>query len=622
MLVLLLLLLWATSGYAANETATDPVQLLRQRLGTIMPGSYMVSGCLPAVPASSTTLAAFACEGVVYANAASVPVVQTAAAVGALTGGDGTYWLVLHPDRTSTVSGWTRQSGTHYLWQKAATQPALTDLALLAKVTVAGGVISAIDDWRVPASYVRSGTYDVTDPLYGGVADDSTDIGPALRVAIAAVRAQRASTVTLPEGVYTLSSAVPILSLGASGDGGLTLKGAGWNPPVPALLAQTDLPRRGTWIHLTSPSFNPFTFEASNITVEDMAFDQDHPASAPGWAATDYPYVFTIQNPVGWLVSDITFKNVFFWKINKGVHQASVASQSSARMNFYDVYGQFFREGIFLAFNSDVSRFHNVHLWPFWSADADVMKFSEEHLVGFRFWRVDNPNMTNIFVFGAKDSLLLESNAIGPTSLLLATNVGSDRSVRGLTVTQDNATIRLTNFYHASGGVGAIDLPGSAGIFLNGTNNNLFATNVDILGVGSFCLGASHSFFNVTNFRCAGYNLANVGQPAVVISGSGAGNVTGYSHIAGGVGGMPEYFGTFLASDNPGGAYFNATRSFYAAMNVNDPTLNFAASSFLQWLSGSNLFKIGGAGGNYSTGGVKQYLCIQDGVLTVGATCP
>ena len=106
---------------------------------------YIVAGCAPAVPGASLTFAAFPCQAYVQGSAGElVYVTQPSRSVGPLNGGNGTYWLAAHRDLSSTVSGWTRQAGTHYLWQLATNQP--NDPIggrIVRQVTVAAGAISA-----------------------------------------------------------------------------------------------------------------------------------------------------------------------------------------------------------------------------------------------------------------------------------------------------------------------------------------------------------------------------------------------------------------------------------------------------------------------------------------------
>lgn len=106
---------------------------------------WIVSGGSPAVPGASDTFAAFATAGYVPVSGRLVYVSQGSHGIGPLDDGPGSYWLALHHDRSSTVGGWTRQAASHYLWQVSPTQPAEPSGGLIfAKVTVAGGVITAV----------------------------------------------------------------------------------------------------------------------------------------------------------------------------------------------------------------------------------------------------------------------------------------------------------------------------------------------------------------------------------------------------------------------------------------------------------------------------------------------
>lgn len=108
--------------------------------------SFIPSGCSPLLPASSLTLAAFACAAQIKdVGATWTHVLQAAAAVGPFSSGDGTYWVMIYRDMTSTVSGWSRQPGTYYLGQKSSTQPSTPNGGIIfSKVTVSGGVITDV----------------------------------------------------------------------------------------------------------------------------------------------------------------------------------------------------------------------------------------------------------------------------------------------------------------------------------------------------------------------------------------------------------------------------------------------------------------------------------------------
>lgn len=103
--------------------------------------------CDLTTPGSGMTLPAFQTYGYVRNGSPTrlVYVRQPSAAV-ALAGSPGAYWLALMHDTHSAASGWTRQAGTHYCWQAAATQPADPPGGLvMAGVTVTGANISAVD---------------------------------------------------------------------------------------------------------------------------------------------------------------------------------------------------------------------------------------------------------------------------------------------------------------------------------------------------------------------------------------------------------------------------------------------------------------------------------------------
>lgn len=196
---------WAANTHGIPDSAAE----LRAILGDINT-PFVRSGCLPAVPVSSATLAAFACAGYVRGTSGELVYTTQASAAVTLSGGDGTYWLALQRATTGTVSGWTRQAGTGYVWAIAAAKPADPAGGLIvAKVTVAGSVVTAIEDHRRPASYARAGVFDVTDPLYGAVDDDTTNSRTAITAAIKAASVS-GGTVYFPKaraGIYLVSGA-------------------------------------------------------------------------------------------------------------------------------------------------------------------------------------------------------------------------------------------------------------------------------------------------------------------------------------------------------------------------------------------------------------------------------
>ncbi len=168
---------------------------------------YVVAGGRFVLPAGSLTLGAQSCEAYVQ-DAVTDELLycgQPSSPVGPLTGGNGTYWVIIARDLALTLAGWTRQPGTRYLWQLSVTLPTLPPATqLLCEVTVTAGIIVAVIDCRIPASVARHGVYDVTDELYGAVPDGTTDTYDACAQAIAGM--SRGGVLFFPRGSYVLSN--------------------------------------------------------------------------------------------------------------------------------------------------------------------------------------------------------------------------------------------------------------------------------------------------------------------------------------------------------------------------------------------------------------------------------
>jgi hypothetical protein len=562
---------------------------------------------------SSTTLAAFACDGVVEVPGSSAPVSQAATTVGPLTGGDGTYWLALHPDTISTVSGWNRQRGTHYIWLKSASYPVpFFGAAMLAKVTVAGGVISAVDDWRVPSSYVRNGTYDVTDPLYGGVADDTTDIAPALRLALGAAKAQQAARVHIPKGRYALNSAVVV-------DGGVVIEGAAWGPSI--AMNQSDR-AEGTFLHIRSTGFRPFSLEHSGAGLTNLAFDHDQPDPGPGWAPVDYDYTIVITHPT-LAISDITLENLYFYRATRGIAQISVGAVNSGRVHIRQIFGQFFKVGIALDYLLDITRVYDIHMWPFWSGDANVMGYQAANLASMVIGRCDGCYVENFFSFSSYYGLYFQANAHGGSAGFTGKTIQLDGVNKGVFVDQSGSYGWMVNVgSNPHAGTTGVN---SGGLIVFGTNNYWTFVNVETVNFDRECVLADGSGNQVvvTNIRCVNFNTGGAGAVGVYASSGSNISIDGYQFIVAHPSHpSPSYGGAFTASMQPGGVIFGPTTLFRAYESGGFPVLQFANASTIFFNPGVQLYTMTSEAGTYNTGGVTKYLCINNGVLTVGVTCP
>lgn len=179
----------ARSTHEAPDLAVEQSAWFGEMLGT-----YVVAGCVPPVPATGRTVTLPPCQA--YAVRVSParrmhyldepgPVALT------VPGVPGPVWLIAHASVVEAVPGWTRQPGTHYLWQAAATQPALPDGGVwLAKLTVeaTGTAVTLVEPLTatspLPVGALESAVYATQ---YGLRCDGVTDNSAAFQAALAAL---------------------------------------------------------------------------------------------------------------------------------------------------------------------------------------------------------------------------------------------------------------------------------------------------------------------------------------------------------------------------------------------------------------------------------------------------
>lgn len=208
-----IVLVLVAMGLAWGDTAThglpDQSRQRQQWFGDYL-DPIVVSGCLPSVPGSGTTLPTMACEMYVANSTTGENVyINQSTSTMSLSGGNGTYWIAVHQDRSTSVSSWTRVSGTHYMWRVNSTQPANpTNGQMFAKVVVSGGNITTAE--RI---YTRGNQrlLVVTDAPYNAPNDASADASTAINQAILDAASSR-YVVFLPCGHYKTTAQISMRS--------------------------------------------------------------------------------------------------------------------------------------------------------------------------------------------------------------------------------------------------------------------------------------------------------------------------------------------------------------------------------------------------------------------------
>ena len=301
-LLVSLLLACGTLAWAANNHGKPDAQQEMQSWFGDMLVPTVFSGCTPAVPGASLTLAAFACTGYVEGSTGDLVYVTQPAATITLANTNGEHWLALCRDLSSTVAGWTRRSGSHYVFQQAASQPATpAGCHIFHQVTVAGSVITAVakvgngnpaaapyataslptppglrveawvtDTIRGKWGYQGAQWYQLAGRMvniqeFGAIPDDGLDDREAIQAAIDAA-ATNGAGVWCPSGTYDLTRH-PTKSLALEMKTGMIFVGAGIDQCILKLLPDQTRFTRIFSIHTNT--------ETTDVVIRDLTLDGD-----------------------------------------------------------------------------------------------------------------------------------------------------------------------------------------------------------------------------------------------------------------------------------------------------------------------------------------------------------
>jgi hypothetical protein len=239
--VCLLCLLMPAVAHSANTHGNPNIEQNMYWADAFAP--YVVTGCLPVVPASGLQLAAFACDAYVLGTSGELLYVTQPAAPVTLTNTAGTHYVAVCRDQSSTIGGWTRQAGTHYIARQAATRPMEpAGCLMLAQATVAGSVIT-----QVTGTFPLGPLPMIDATKHGVMCDGATDDTAALEALLSVpyrvvqLPATRADAPCLIEGLTMTASRVTLQGAGM-GQTRLKLKAnAAANVPMIEAISQQQL---------------------------------------------------------------------------------------------------------------------------------------------------------------------------------------------------------------------------------------------------------------------------------------------------------------------------------------------------------------------------------------------
>ncbi len=290
----------------------------------------------------------------------------------------------------------------------------------------------------------------------GAKGDGSTDDGPAVQNCVSQFEA-----VSFGPHAYRIASPVVISAHP------VRVEGVGWSE---------TFGDGGTYIVHDNPDISPFTLSgphARGTVFRDLAVHQVQPPPAPGWKPRAYPPVFVMRGTAG----ATSLRNV----LCNGVY-ACVSATGSGRLNIDGLYGQVFQSMLSVAYSYDSDRISNVHVWPYWSADVNVMAYQQANTDALVLGRQDTAFVDAVFGIGLRSVIhVIDSPAAagqpgGTATKLSVGRLGSDGSKYALWISGTGVTMQVGALTHQSatwagslaGKLPLPAIPGSAMLFVDG----------------------------------------------------------------------------------------------------------------------------------------------------------
>lgn len=254
----------------------------------------------------------------------------------------------------------------------------------------------------------------------------------------------------LPQGRYRTTQRIIIPNT-------CTIRGTGWKDvrdmtgPVTRNWAQSQVVGSIIYTDFTNTDVDhssAFYLTGNTVTISDMEFETLQPLPGPAWVSNNTPYAihafgenFYEQAGHGPVLTNLMLRN----------HKDGIYLHHVFRGHLDRIYGQCFGKCIEVNESADVCRIENVQInWSFYTGDATANTYMFNNAIGLQLGRVDNPIITNFFIWGGsvgiKTYVNTHPNLAGKTSRAQLTNIGLDNITTGVLI-NDAVDLSINNFY-------------------------------------------------------------------------------------------------------------------------------------------------------------------------------
>jgi hypothetical protein len=234
---------------------------------------------------------------------------------------------------------------------------------------------------------------------YGAVAQPNVDDGPAFRAAIARAKSNGGGVVLVPPGIYRINTQVVI-------DAVVALEGVGTHPGAVTAIGQGSVINFG--------SINPIRVTGRGASVRNLAFFADQPLSGPGWSPNP-----TINFAISVECDDVLVQDIVLYAVTNGISVMKPGGGGSVGRVVLDrIFGQPIATGILIDTARDSVTVSNVHFWPYWTVDSNIIGWQSGNGVGILSQGNDNPFFDNIFCLNYSRGIQFGASSVsqmGPT---------------------------------------------------------------------------------------------------------------------------------------------------------------------------------------------------------------
>ncbi len=229
---------------------------------------------------------------------------------------------------------------------------------------------------------------------FGAVCDGISDDTVAVQAAI--VAAQELGNSLYIEGICRVTATLTITNP-------IHIYGDGCTADVTTSGGNVAAPIAGSWVFLDHSGVGFYCRDDDAVgesklvaRFENIGTYRFHAAPTGGWTPTAHAEDFRVEFRVH-------LNNVFMLNPYIGVKV-----RSSGVLWVDKLYGQPLFTGIELERSADVNNYEDIHFWPFWTQEANVVGYTLDNAVGIRVARCDGLKASNIFTYGYHRTILAQ----------------------------------------------------------------------------------------------------------------------------------------------------------------------------------------------------------------------